>query len=79
MQKIVDFFWKSWSRDVLPALVTRKAWHTERRNVEVDDIVVITDNNAMRGKWTIGVVIEVHPGTGGRVRNIKVKTTTGEY
>ena len=61
VQKIVDSFWKRWSRDVLPALVTRKAWHTERRNVEVDDIVVMADNNAIRGKWTIGRVIEVYP------------------
>ena len=79
VQKIVDSFWHRWSRDVLPALVTRKAWHTERRNVEVDDLVVMADNNANRGKWTIGRVIEVHPGTDGRVRNVKVKTPAGEY
>ena len=79
MQKIVDSFWHRWSRDVLPALVPRKAWHTERRNVEVDDLVVMADNNAIRGKWTIGRVIEVHPGTDGRVRNVKVKTPAGEY
>ena len=63
VQKNVDSFWKRWSRDVLQALVTRKAWHTERRNVEVDDIIVMADNNAIRGKWTIGRVIEVYPGT----------------
>ena len=49
VQKIVDSFWKRWSRDVLPALVIRKAWHTEKRNVEVDDLVVMADNNAIRG------------------------------
>ena len=62
VQKIVDSFWKRWSRDVLPALVIRKAWHTETRNVEVDDLVVMADNNAIRGRWTIGRVIEVYPG-----------------
>ena len=79
VQKIVESFWKRWSRDVLPALVIRKAWHTERRNVQVDDIVVMADNNAIRGKWTIGRVIEVYPGTDGRVRNVKIKTPAGEY
>ena len=79
VQKIVESFWKRWSRDVLPALVIRKAWHTERRNVQVDDIIVMADNNAIRGKWTIGRVIEVYPGTDGRVRNVKVKTPAGEY
>ena len=70
MQKIVDSFWKRWSRDVLPALVTRKAWHTEKRNVEVD---------AIRGRWTIGRVIEVYRAADGRVRNVKVKTPAREY
>lgn len=36
-------------------------WHTEKQNVEVDDIVLIADNNAIHGKWTIGRVIEVYP------------------
>ena len=79
VQKIVDSFWKRWSRDVLPALVIRKAWHTEKRNVEVDDLVVMADNNAIRGRWTIGRVIEVYPGADGRVCNVKVKTSAGEY
>lgn len=26
-QKIVDSFWKKWSRDVLPSLVARKKWN----------------------------------------------------
>ena len=78
-QKIVDSFWKRWSRDVLSALVTRKAWHTEKRNLEVDDLVVMADNNAIRGRWTIGRVIEVYPRADGRVRNVKVKTPAGEY
>ena len=79
VQKIVDSFWKRWSRDVLPALVTRKAWHTEKRNVEVDDLVVMADNNAIRGRWTVGRVIEVYPRADARVRNVKVKTPAGEY
>ena len=74
MQKIVDSFWKCWSREILPALVTRKAWHTERQNVEVDDIVVMAENNAICSKWTIGRVIKVYPGTEGQVHNVKVKT-----
>ena len=79
VQKIVDSFWKCWSRDVLLALVTRKAWHAQTRNVEVDDLVVMADNNTIRGRWTIGKVIKVYPGADGRVRNVKVKTPAGEY
>ncbi len=34
-----------------PALVPRKKWHVENRNVQVDDVVTVADSNAVRGKW----------------------------
>ena len=79
LQKIVDSFWKRWTRDVFPALVPRKKWHVEKRNVQVNDIVTVAEQNAVRGKWTVGRIIEVYPGPDGRVRNVKVRTATGEY
>ena len=79
MQKIIDSFWKRWNRDVFPSLVPRKKWQLEKRNVRPDDIVVVSDPNALRGKWSIGRVLEVHPGPDGRVRNVEVKTSTGMY
>ena len=51
-QKIVDSFWKRWSRDVLPHLVPRKKWNAENRNVRVGDFVIVADANAVRGNGT---------------------------
>ncbi|XP_066016486.1 uncharacterized protein [Pocillopora verrucosa] len=79
VQRIVDSFWKRWTRDVFPTLVPIKKWHVENRNVAVDDIVTVADQNAVRGKWAVGRVTKVHPGADGRVRNVTVKTATGEY
>ena len=79
IQKIIDSFWKRWYRDVFPFLVTRKKWKVERRNVRVDDIVVVRDSNAVRGKWVTGRIVNVFPGKDGRVRNVKVKTATTQY
>ena len=79
VQRIVESFWRRWNRDVFPALVPRKKWQVEKRDVRVDDMVIVADSNAIRGKWTIGRIIEVYPGSDGRVRNVKVKTPTGEY
>ena len=79
VQKIVDSFWRRWSRDVFPALVPRKKWRVENRSIQPDDIVTMADNNAIRGKWTVGRIIKVYPGSDGRVRNVRVKTATGEY
>ena len=79
VQRIVDSFWKRWTRDVFPTLVPRKKWHVESRNVKVDDIVTVADMKPVRGKWAVGRVTEAYPGTDGLVRNITVKTATGEY
>ena len=79
VQRIVDSFWKRWSRDVLPLLVPSRKWNSERRNVRVGDIAMIEDANVVRGKWTIAKVIQVYPGTDGKVRNVKLRTASGEY
>ena len=79
VQKIVNSFWNRWKRDVFPLLLPRKKWNVVKRNVKVDDFVIVSDNNAVRGKWIIGRIIEVYPGQDGNVRNVKVRTPSGEY
>ena len=79
LQKIVESFWRRWTRDVFPLLLPRRKWKVEKRNVRVNDIVIVADSNAVRGKWIVGRVIEVYPGKDSKVRNIKVKTASGEY
>ena len=78
VQQIVNGFWKIWNRDVFPLLVPRRKWNTDKRNVRIDDVVMLADHNAVRGKWTIGKIINVYPGSDGKVRNVKVKTVDSE-
>ncbi len=79
VQKLVDSFWRKWSRDVFPSLILRKKWHTQRRDVKVNDVVTYVDENAVRGKWMIGRIIETFPGQDGKTRNVKIKTLCGQY
>ncbi|XP_041453627.1 uncharacterized protein LOC121406824 [Lytechinus variegatus] len=79
VQLIVDSFWKQWSQNVLPLLVPCRKWNTDRRNVRVGDVVMTAESNAIRGKWTIARIIQVYPGPDGKVRNVKLKTVSGEY
>ncbi|XP_014667636.1 PREDICTED: uncharacterized protein LOC106809165 [Priapulus caudatus] len=74
VQRIVDAFWKSWIRDVFPLLVPRRKWNVDRRNVRVDDVVLMADPNMIRGQWKLGRITEVYPGKDNRVRNVQVKT-----
>eukprot|EP00057_Strongylocentrotus_purpuratus_P002645 XP_003724933.1 PREDICTED: uncharacterized protein LOC100891559 [Strongylocentrotus purpuratus] len=50
VQQIVDSFWQRWTSDVLPLLVPRRRWNADRRNVRVDDVVMLADANAVCGK-----------------------------
>ena len=63
--RIVDSFWRRWTQEVFPLLVPRKKWKVERRNVRVDDVVIVQDSNAVQGKWTIARVTNVYPGRDG--------------
>ncbi|XP_042880704.1 uncharacterized protein LOC122258673 [Penaeus japonicus] len=53
-QNIVFSFWKRWQRDYFPMLIVRKRWHSKFRNIQIGDIVLIQDSNAIRGTWKIG-------------------------
>ena len=64
---------------MFPSLLPRKKWHSEKRNVRVDDFVIMQSPNAVRGKWNVGRIINVYPGQDDRVRNVKIKTRDGEY
>ena len=41
--------------------------------------MIVQTPGAVRGNWNVGRVVSVYPGQNGRVRNVKVKTRTGEY
>ena len=43
------------------------------RNSTVGDIVLIQDNNAVRGIWKLAQVVEAKPGRDGIVRNVKLR------
>lgn len=79
VERIVQSFWRRWKRDELPVLVPRKKLQLRKRNVRVDDMVIMADNNAIQGKWTVGRIIDVYPRSDGQVHNVKVKTSTGQY
>ena len=72
IQGIVASFWKKWIRDCFPNLVIQPKWHTERRNLEKGDVVLIGDENAIRGKWRKGIITKPIPSEDGRVRRVVV-------
>lgn len=48
VQNMANLFWQRWIREYLPLLQERQKWHTERKNLNIGDVVLIVDSNAPR-------------------------------
>jgi hypothetical protein len=75
VQYLADIFWSRWSKEYLTALQERQKWFRPRRNVMVDDIVLIMDSTP-RNSWCLGKVVAVQPDRKGLVRVAEIKTKT---
>ena len=62
VQYLTDQFWRQWSREYIPLLQQWQKWNFPRRNLAVDDIVLVVDDNTPRSCWPMVRVIEVMPG-----------------
>jgi len=78
LQKIVQAFWKRWTREVFPNMVVQPKWHTEKRNVEAGDVVLVQDANPVRGKWKMAIVKNAIVSKDGMVRRVEISYNTDE-
>ena len=54
-------FWTRWKREFLHSLQERSKWTKPRRNMQVGDVVIVTDDNKARNRWSLARVIETYP------------------
>ncbi|CAI5683011.1 unnamed protein product [Oreochromis niloticus] len=73
VQYLIEQFWGRWKREYLLNISTRQKWHLPRRNLKVNDIVVIKDDNLPRNHWQLGRVVETFQDHDGLVRPVKVQ------
>ena len=72
-QHLANCFWNRWRREYLQLLQPRQKWSGERRNLCVDDVVLLKEEGVLRGHWPMGRVTEVHPSKDGLVRSVSVQ------
>ncbi|XP_047497830.1 uncharacterized protein LOC125044912 [Penaeus chinensis] len=53
IQNVVNTFWRKWHRDYFPTLIVRQKWHTDKRNLQSGDIVLIQDTLGLDLGFTI--------------------------
>ena len=77
-QRLLNHFWKRWRQEYLQKLSIRNKWKVEQPSIEIGDVVLISDDNVQRGKWPMGRIIKVHPGSDGLIRTATLQTQRGE-
>ncbi|NP_001410306.1 uncharacterized LOC100150025 [Danio rerio] len=77
-QLLAEHFWRHFLKYYLPDLQARQKWKTEKKTLEIGDVVMIVDPQLPRALWPVGRITQVFPGADGRVRtaNVEVKGKT---
>ena len=60
-------------------MIERQKWHDIKRNISVNDVVMLVDDSSPRSQWPLGRVLKVFSDAHGLVRTAVVKTARGEY
>lgn len=68
VQYLVEQFWSRWKKEYLLNISLRQKWHLPQRNLKVNDIVIVKDDNLPRNQWQLGRVIETLQSSDGLVR-----------
>ena len=70
-----DALWKRWPREYLAALRERHHCNGEAKSdpLRIGDVVLIRSEDRNRGKWPLGVVVELFNGRDGEIRAVKLR------
>ena len=72
VQHLVNTFWSRWRKEYLQLQQSRQKWTETKRNLKVNDIVLIKEESAPRGEWPMARVVEAHASKDGLVRSVSV-------
>jgi hypothetical protein len=78
VQQHSQHFWSRWSREYLSELQRRSKWNTVDRNIELNTLVLMREDNISPMQWRLARVSKLHPGEDGIFRAVTVKTAKGE-
>lgn len=72
VQYLANEFWISWKKEYLLSLQPRQKWQKNRRNLKVNDIVLLKDEQAPQNEWKLARIAEVYPESDDRVRKVRL-------
>ena len=83
LKRCKDAMWRRWTDDYLRRLREqhRLKHQGNQSDIAVGDVMLVKDDERNRGKWKMGIVVELITGRDGIVRaaSSRMKTGTGSY
>ena len=76
VQHLANVFWDRWRKEFLHTLQLRKKWIKPQRNMAVNDVVMVKDENVPRNAWRLARVEEAFSSHDGLVRKVKLAMAT---
>ncbi|KAG1697676.1 hypothetical protein GQR58_005904 [Nymphon striatum] len=73
VQYLADQFWCRWRDQYLYNLNKRKKWKINKRNVRINDIVLLKDKHLPRHSWPLAKVYDTKLSNDGFVRSVQLK------
>lgn len=72
VQHLANEFWQRWRNSFLQSLQSRQKWTARHRNLQVDDVVILKDDNSPRNLWKLARVDQTYPDDDGLVRKVRI-------
>jgi hypothetical protein len=73
VQALSNLFWRRWKNEYMANLQKRQKWVKPRRNIQIDDVVLVKDDTVPRCEWPLGKVTEITETKDGLVRSAKIE------
>lgn len=77
LTKFQQQIWNRWSQEYLSKLQQRSKWRAERGNPSIGELVLVKDDLLPPQQWSLGHIVELHPGNDGLVRIVSVRYKSG--
>lgn len=71
--------WITWIKGYVSSLQARAKWHLQKRNLRVNDIVLVKDDVLKHLTWPLARVVKVYPGNDNLVRVVDLRIGNKVY
>ena len=72
-------FWGKWKKEVLHHMVQLNKWYFPQRNLQIGDLVLMTNESSPPTCWSLARVISIGSNRSGLVRSVTIKTAESVY